>query len=151
MARVKQKPELKQTARKSLAGFPPGLAHKRPAKKHLPRPNTSGVMKRLSSSKPATKPVGRGVRVLQDIRKLQKTTDYLIPKVAMFRLVKYLMQRISTSFRLQSAALDVLRTAAEAYLTGLFEDGNLLAIHAKRVTLFPKDLQLVRRLRKEYF
>jgi histone H3 len=38
---------------------------------------------------------------------------------------------------------------AEAYLVGLFEDTNLAAIHAKRVTIMPKDIQLARRIRGE--
>ena len=39
--------------------------------------------------------------------------------------------------------------AAEAYLVGIFEDTNLCAIHAKRVTIMPKDVQLARRIRGE--
>ena len=38
---------------------------------------------------------------------------------------------------------------SEAYLVGLFEDTNLCAIHAKRVTIMPKDIQLARRIRGE--
>lgn len=43
----------------------------------------------------------------------------------------------------------VMQEAAEAYLVGLFEDTNLAAIHAKRVTIMPKDIQLARRIRGE--
>jgi histone H3 len=42
-----------------------------------------------------------------------------------------------------------LQSSSEAYLTGLMEDTNLCAIHAKRVTILPKDIQLARRLRGE--
>ena len=42
-----------------------------------------------------------------------------------------------------------LQEAAESYLVGLFEDTNLCAIHAKRVTIMPKDIQLARRIRGE--
>jgi histone H3 len=42
-----------------------------------------------------------------------------------------------------------LQEASEAYLVGLFEDTNLIAIHAKRVTIFPKDIDLARRIRRE--
>jgi len=42
-----------------------------------------------------------------------------------------------------------LQEASEAYLVGLFEDTNLCAIHAKRVTIMPKDIQLARRIRGE--
>ena len=52
-------------------------------------------------------------------------------------------------FRFQSAAIGALQEASEAYLVGLFEDTNLCAIHAKRVTIMPKDIQLARRIRGE--
>ncbi len=51
--------------------------------------------------------------------------------------------------RFQASAVEALQEAAEAYLVGLFEDTNLAAIHAKRVTILPKDMQLARRMRGE--
>jgi histone H3 len=54
-----------------------------------------------------------------------------------------------TDLRFQSAAILALQEAAETYLVGLFEDTNLCAIHARRVTIMPKDLQLARRIRGE--
>jgi histone H3 len=54
-----------------------------------------------------------------------------------------------TDLRFQSHAVLALQEAAEAYLVGLFEDTNLCAIHAKRVTIMPKDIQLARRIRGE--
>ncbi|KAK3022221.1 hypothetical protein RJ639_047767 [Escallonia herrerae] len=54
-----------------------------------------------------------------------------------------------TDLRFQSHAVLALQEAAEAYLVGLFEDTNLCAIHAKRVTIVPKDIQLARRIRGE--
>ena len=54
-----------------------------------------------------------------------------------------------TDFRFQSLALLAFQEACEAYLVGLFEDTNLCAIHAKRVTIMPKDMQLARRIRGE--
>lgn len=45
--------------------------------------------------------------------------------------------------------ITLLQEASEAYLVGLFEDTNLCAIHAKRVTIMPKDIQLARRIRGE--
>ena len=33
------------------------------------------------------------------------------------------------------------------YITVLFEDANLCAIHAKRVTIMPKDIKLAMRIR----
>ena len=52
-------------------------------------------------------------------------------------------------FRFEGAALLALQEAAEAYLIALLEDSNLLVIHAKRVTIMPKDIQLARRIRGE--
>jgi histone H3 len=61
------------------------------------------------------------------------------------------MERICPGLRIQSLALSALQEMAEAYLTSLFEDSNLLAIHARRVTLMPKDLQLARRIRGDNY
>ncbi|KAJ0793129.1 putative transcription factor Hap3/NF-YB family [Helianthus annuus] len=52
-------------------------------------------------------------------------------------------------FQRLSSAVAALQEAAEAYLVGLFEDTNLCAIHAKRVMIMPKDMQLARRIRGE--
>ncbi|CAB4294166.1 unnamed protein product [Prunus armeniaca] len=46
----------------------------------------------------------------------------------------------------QSHAVLALQEVAEAYLVGLFKDTNSYAIHAKRVTIMPKDIQLSRRI-----
>ena len=54
-----------------------------------------------------------------------------------------------SDLRFQSQAVLALQEAAEAYMVGLFEDTNLCAIHAKRVTIMPKDIQLARRIRGE--
>lgn len=65
------------------------------------------------------------------------------------RLVREITQDFKTDLRYQAAALEALQQAAEAYLVGLFEDSNLCALHAKRVTIMPKDMQLARRIRGE--
>jgi histone H3 len=90
-----------------------------------------------------------GVGALKQIRALQKSTNLLIPKVSFQRLVREVVRDTSTKdFRFQSSALLALQEASEAYLVGLFEDVNLLAIHAKRVTIMPRDMYLARRLRE---
>jgi histone H3 len=63
------------------------------------------------------------------------------------RLVREIAQDYRTDIRFQSAALGALQEAAEAFLVGLFEDTNLCAIHAKRVTIMARDMQLARRIR----
>ena len=86
---------------------------------------------------------------LCDIRKYQKTTNLLCRQLPFQRLVREVAQDFKTDLRFQSHAIMALQSSSEAYLTGLMEDTNLCAIHAKRVTILPKDIQLARRLRGE--
>ena len=65
------------------------------------------------------------------------------------RLVREIAQEYKTDLKFQAAAIGALQEGSEAYLTNLFEDTNLAAIHAKRVTIMPKDVQLARRIRGE--
>lgn len=83
-----------------------------------------------------------------EIRQFQKTTHLLLRRGPFARLVKEVCQVFAKDFmRWQAIALAALQEAAEAYLVMLFADANLCAIHAKRVTIFPRDIQLVRRIR----
>ena len=90
-----------------------------------------------------------GVVALREIRKYQKNTELLIRKLPFQRLVREIANDFKTDLRFQSQAILALQEASEAYLVGLFEDTNLCAIHAKRVTIMPKDIQLARRIRGE--
>ena len=90
-----------------------------------------------------------GTVALREIRRYQKSTDLLIRKLPFQRLVREIAQDFKTDLRFQGSAVLALQEAAEAYLVGLFEDTNLCAIHAKRVTIMPKDIQLARRIRGE--
>jgi histone H3 len=74
----------------------------------------------------------------------------LIRKLPFQRLVREISQEFKSDLRFQAQAVLALQEAAEAYLVGLFEDTNLCAIHAKRVTIMPKDMQLARRIRGEH-
>ncbi|CAH2018696.1 unnamed protein product [Acanthoscelides obtectus] len=80
---------------------------------------------------------------------VDKSTELLIRKLPFQRLVREIAQDFKTDLRFQSSAVMALQEASEAYLVGLFEDTNLCAIHAKRVTIMPKDIQLARRIRGE--
>ena len=102
----------------------------------------SGGMKKPHRYRP-------GTVALREIRRYQKSTDLLIPKLPFQLLVREIAHGFIADLRFQSSALLVLQEAAEAYLVGLFEDTNLCAIHAKRVTITPKDVQLARRIRGE--
>ena len=90
-----------------------------------------------------------GTVALKDIRHYQGSTVLLIRKLPFQRVVREITQDIKTGLRFQSAALLCLQEATEAYLVSLLEDSNLCAIHARRVTIMPKDIQLARRIRGE--
>ena len=91
-----------------------------------------------------------GTVALREIRKYQKGTDLLIRKLPFQRLVREIaLERLDVCVRFQSTAILALQEASEAYLVGLFQDTNLCAIHAKRVTIMPKDMLLARRIRGE--
>jgi histone H3 len=137
--------------------------------KHAPRKYTGGKFPRTAFVKKAAKtengtkktnpgdtPKVRkphryrpGTVALRQIRKYQKNTDLLIRKLPFQRLVRQIAQDFRPDLRFQSTALLAIQEASEAYLTGLFDDTNLCAIHAKRMTIQVNDMQLARRLRGE--
>ena len=88
-----------------------------------------------------------GTVALRQIRRYQKSTDLLLRKLPFQRLVRELAQEVKSDLRFQGSAVLALQEAAEAFLVGLFEDTNLCAIHAKRVTISPGDMLLARRIR----
>ncbi|KAB8070826.1 histone-fold-containing protein [Aspergillus leporis] len=93
-----------------------------------------------------------GTVALKEIRKYQRSYDLLLRKLPFARLVRevaldLLPADVGASLRWQSQAIQALQEAAEAFLVHLFEDTNLCAIHAKRVTIMQKDIQLARRIR----
>ena len=119
----------KQTARKSTGGKAPrkiaakaartSRFHGRVAKPHRYRPGTVA---------------------LHEIRRYQKSTDLLIRKLPFQRLVREIAQDFKTDLRFQGSAVLALQEAAEAFMTGIFEDANLCSIHANRVTVMKKDI-----------
>ncbi len=129
----------KQTARKSTGG-------------KAPRKQLAAKAARKAAPKEGTKAARRyrpGTVAMREIRRYQKTTDLLLKKAPFQRLVREVAQDFKTDLRFQSSAVMALQEASEAYLVGLFEDTNLCAIHARRVTIMPKDMQLARRIRGE--
>ncbi|XP_039766798.1 histone H3-like [Ornithorhynchus anatinus] len=127
--------------------LPTATGHKAPRKQL--------ATKAARKSAPATGGVKKphryrpGTVALREIRRYQKSTELLIRKLPFQRLVREIAQDFKTDLRFQSSAVMALQEASEAYLVGLFEDTNLCAIHAKRVTIMPKDIQLARRIRGE--
>ena len=142
MARFKTKPG------KNLTAAAVAAAIKAPRQRQL-------ATKAARSSAPIPGGVRRprryrpGTVALREIRRYQKSTDLLLRKAPFQRLVREIAQEFKLDLRFQSTAVLALQEAAEAYLVGLFEDTNLCALHAKRVTILPKDMQLARRIRGE--
>lgn len=132
MARTKQVPTKKAFApRKMLAT--------KAAKKSTP---AIGGVKKPHRYRP-------GTVALREIRRYQKSTDLLLRKLPFQRLVREVAENFKTELRFQGSAIMALQEASESYLVGLMEDSYLCTIHAHRVTLMPKDLQLARRIRGE--
>lgn len=147
----------KQTARKSTGGRTPNVYRILETKtkalkskgKHLP-PVGRNVAKKSSAAEMMHKKVRRyrpGTVALKEIRRYQKTTELLIRHAPFQRLVREISTKFKNDFRFQSGAMTALQEASEAYIIGLFEDTNLCAIHAKRVTIMPRDIQLAMRIR----
>ena len=90
-----------------------------------------------------------GTVALREIKKYQKSTNMLLPLAPFQRVVRSICSGIDSDLRFQAQALLALQESSEAYLTGLFEDANLCAIHANRVTVMRKDMELARRIRGE--
>jgi histone H3 len=134
MARTKQNP--------TKLGQPQKMPRKSSPKKEAHADASQVRVKKAHRYRP-------GTVALREIRRYQKSTELLIRKLPFQRLVREITQDFKTDLRFQSAAIMALQEAAEAYLVGLFEDVNLCAIHTKRVTIMPRDVQLARRIRGE--
>ena len=85
-----------------------------------------------------------GTVALREITRYQKSSELLIRRMLFQRLVREIAQVHNPYVCFQSGAILALQESVEAYLVGLLEDSNLCAIHAKRVTIMPKDMQLAR-------
>jgi len=140
-------PALKATARKSTGGKAP--------KKTIPTTNRT-TDPHGDVPVPRRRRFRPGTVALKEIRHYQKRTDLLLAKLPFARVVREIALEMMTGngryeegslLRWQTSALLALQEAAEAYLVHLFEDANLCAIHAKRVTIMQRDIQLARRIR----
>ena len=92
-----------------------------------------------------------GELALKQIRQYQRSTDNLIRKAPFQRLVVAILKSLNTDFRIRQLALTALQSACEDFITGFFEDINVCALHANRVTVMVKDLYLVKRIRGIYY
>ena len=135
----------KCTARKTEGKLPSREALAAKIARKMPPALVAEPIKKSTRFKP-------GTVALREIRKYQRSTDLLIRKLPFARLVREITQTYNSApsegeKRWQAEALMALQEACEYYLVHLFEDSNLCAIHAKRVTIMVKDIQLARRIR----
>lgn len=134
---------IKAVAHKSVGGKAPRKHYgKKPAKAPAALDHNGNKVRKPHRFRP-------GTVALREIRRYQKSTELLIRKLPFQRLVREIAQDFKTDLRFQSSAIAALQEAAEAYLTNLFEDTNLCCVHAGRVTIQPKDMDLARRIRGE--
>ncbi|RMZ86210.1 hypothetical protein DV737_g316, partial [Chaetothyriales sp. CBS 132003] len=165
-------PQTKQVKqRRSLPGKPSTPRRSGASRLSTGTPSSSAARRRVSGKSIKTLPTTRpraqpgdpiphrrphrykpGTIALREIRRYQQSTDLLILKLPFARLVREVAQYVlpmgvGGELRWQSQAIQALQEASEAFLVHLFEDTNLCAIHAKRVTIMQKDIQLARRLR----
>ncbi|XP_015790477.1 histone H3.3 [Tetranychus urticae] len=149
MARTKQQMKPPQKARKSVTPW-------KDLKRKLETKRGKGSGKGLKPAEAADAGVKRrhryrpGTVALREIRRYQKRTELLVPRLPFQRLVREIAHQFEyEELKFQSAALSALQEAAEAYLVRLFEDTQLCAIHAKRITIMARDMQLALRIRGE--
>ena len=98
---------------------------------------------------------------LREIRRYQQSTECLIKRTPFQKLIREISQEYrvcpdgpgtaSVQVHFQSTAIAALQEAAENFIFGLFEDVNLLAVHAKRVTVMPIDIRLALRIRGDHY
>ncbi|WWC61638.1 uncharacterized protein I303_104222 [Kwoniella dejecticola CBS 10117] len=147
---------MKNTARKSTGGKAPrrsGPFNPAPGR-NAPGGRPSIADSEGGGQQRAKRRYRPGTLALKEIRRYQKSTDLLIAKLPFSRVVREVAMSLSSTeagdLRWQSSAIMALQEAAEAFLVHLFEDANLCAIHAKRVTIMQKDIQLARRIRGQW-
>ena len=152
MARVKQAPKKTAAARPATGGkaLPPGRGGATQAGKaprHHSLPAQAAAQAEDEEAPPRKRRKYRrkpGVKALQEIKYQQNRVDLIFRKLPFARLVRELMvaaQPPGVSYRITGTALEALQEAAETHLLRRFEASNICAIHGKRVTLMPKDMQ----------
>ncbi|PRP78804.1 histone H3.3-like isoform 1 [Planoprotostelium fungivorum] len=131
---------IKQTARKSSGGKVPISI---PTKK-----TKSPPVKQPKRPRKAKAMIARRRVIPDGVRKLQNATDLLIPRAPFIRLVRELTHEVGSSeVRWTKSGMEALQHASEAHLIELLELANHCAVHAKRVTVMCRDLQLANRIR----
>lgn len=127
----------KQTAKKSCGGPQPKM-------NNLQTRNARGKKRDVARKPYRYHP---GTVAMREIKKYQKSTELLIRKLPFMRLLRETISDLNKECRVQKSAALAMQEASEAFAIGVLEDSNLCAIHARRVTVMPRDIQLARRIR----
>ena len=120
--------------------FNPAPRSKLPAKGPRKGAPATGGVKKPHRYRP-------GTVALREIRKYQKSSELLIPKLPFQRVVRDVAMEFRGDLRFQGSAVMALQEATEAYVVHWMEDALLAALHRKCVTIMPADFLLVRKLR----
>ena len=120
---------------------------KRPSHGKAPKSQLAEKVPRQTFLLPKKRRYRPGTVALREIRRFQRSTNLLIRKLPFQRLVREIAQDFKGDLRFQGDAILALQESAEAHLISVFEDANLCAVHARRVTIMPRDIQLARRIR----
>ena len=149
-----QRRKVLQAVRKTGSRWAPANMKKIPPALRVMKENTNARMTGANATpqgyyKPSEKQKKfkwkPGTRALREIRFYQKSTALLLRCIPFLRLIREVVQDFKMDLRFTADATYTLQCASEDYLVRLFEDSNLCAIHAKHVTIMPKDIQLARR------
>jgi histone H3 len=117
-----------------------------------PKSGKKAVKSAAGSASTGVKRVHRfrpGTVALRQIRKYQRGTELLLRKAPFQRLLREVAQSQKEGLRWSASAVAAVQEATESYIISLLSDANLCALHTRRVTAMPRDLQLARRLRGE--
>ena len=116
-----------------------------PARQSPPqRREAENQLLRVKRAKRRFKP---GTIALREIKKYQKTTNPLIAKAPFGRVVREIVNQHG-QYSLTPSALECFQTASEGEIVQMMEVSQLAALNSKRVTLQPKDIQLIMRIQK---
>ena len=127
-----------QAAKKNVKGI------QKPAK------SSQGAKKTTQEGGEKTKKRARpGKKALREIKMYQRSTNTLLPRATLQRVIKEISSKYFPDARYSYGAIDAVQQCVESYMIGLFEDTQLCAVHAKRMTCMTKDMRLARRIRGE--
>ena len=127
-----------QAAKKNMKGV------QKPAKGQ-----SQGVKKSTQDEVTHKRRARPGVKALREIKQYQRSTDTIVPRAPLQRIVKDITSKYMPEARYSHGALEAVHQCLESYMVALFEDTGLCAVHAKRMTIMTRDMKLARRIRGE--